>query len=233
MTPGEGGASGGGRERPATGQAPLPSPLPSLSLRHELARKALHLSSAAVPAVYALGAPRERLLPALLALVGVAALVELARARSQRARAHFVRATGRLLRAHEHERLSGATWMLAAYAFAVAAYPRDAAVAAMWAVAVGDASAAIVGRLAAQRAGRAALPRGAPVPHGKTLAGSAACFVATLAGAAGVAALPLAPSVVAAAAATLAERPAGPVDDNVRVVVAVGCGILLWRMAFS
>jgi hypothetical protein len=57
--------------------------------------------------------------------------------------------------------------------------------------------------------------------------------VATLAGAAGVAALPLAPSVVAAAAATLAERPAGPVDDNVRVVVAVGCGILLWRMAFS
>ena len=223
-----------GRGGSSTRQSPLPSSLfPALSLRHELARKALHLTSAAVPVAYAAGAPRALLLPALVALVGVAALVEVARARSARARARFVRATGRLLRAHEHERLSGATWMLAAFAFAVAAYPRDAAVAAMWAVAVGDASAAIVGRLAARRAQRAALAQGAPLPQGKTLAGSAACFVATLAGAVGVAALPLAPATVAAAAATLAERPAGPVDDNVRVIVAVGVGILLWRMAFS
>jgi dolichol kinase len=186
-----------------------------------------------VPVAYALGAPRSLLLPALLALVAVAAVIELARARSEHARERFLRATGVLLRAHEHERLSGATWMLAAFAFAVALYPRDVAVAAMWAVAVGDASAAIVGRLASRRAHRAAAARGEPPPSGKTLAGSAACFAATLAGALGVAALPLAPATVAALAAALAERPGGPVDDNVRVIVTVGAGILLWRMAFS
>jgi hypothetical protein len=33
--------------------------------------------------------------------------------------------------------------------------------------------------------------------------------------------------------AALAERPRGPIDDNLRIVLAVGCGILLWRMGFS
>lgn len=218
----------------AAGRAPLAAPLPlPLPLRHELARKALHLTAAGVPVAYALGAPRALLLPALLALVAVAALIEVARVRSARARERFLRAAGVLLRAHEHERLSGATWLLVAFAVAVALYPRDVAVAAMWAVAVGDASAAVIGRLASRRAHRAAAARGDPPPAGKTLAGSAACFVTTLAGALGVAALPLVQAIVAALAAALAERPGGPIDDNIRVVVTVGVGILLWRMVFS
>jgi len=241
-------AAGGGGSRP-----PLPDV--SLTLRRELARKALHVTSAVVPAAYAAGAPRAALLALLLALVVVAAAVELARWRSARARERFLRATGLLLRAHEHQRLSGATWLLASFALAVALYPRAVAVAAMWGVAVGDASAAVVGRLAARRrANRAgAAHRAATTPHtsdvpttpavtraepagvtaGKTFAGSAACFVATLAGALAVARLGAGESVVAALAGALAERPARPFDDNVRIVAAVGVAVLLYRLSIS
>jgi dolichol kinase len=212
-----------------------------LSLRREVVRKALHASSAAVPLAYAAGLPRGVVLPVLLALVGVAAAVEVARRRSARARERFLSATGVLLRAHEHHRVSGATWLLASFALAVALYPRAVAVAAMWGVAVGDASAALVGRLAAQRraARSAALRTPAfptsplPAPAGKTVAGSVACFAVTLVGALTVARLGAAESAVAALAAALAERPAHPLDDNVRIVAAVGVAVLLWRLASS
>ena len=197
----------------------------ALTLRRELARKALHVTSAAVPVAYAAGLPRAGLLAGLLALLAIALVVEGARARSERARAHFTRAAGPLLRAHEHHRWAGATWLLAAFALAVGLYPAPVAVAATWAVALGDASAAIVGRWI----GRHRLsPRFA-----KTLEGSAACAAVTFAGALWVARLPLGASVVAVVAAALAEAPTRPLDDNVRVVLAVGAGILLWRMAFS
>ena len=199
------------------------------ALRRELARKALHVSSATVPLLYAAGAPRGVVLGILLPLGLVAAAVEVARVRSERARERFLRATGVLLREHEHHRLSGATWMLVAFTAAVATYPRAVAVAAMWGVSVGDAGAAVVGRFVAHRRRRSS--RG--VPGGKTVAGSAACFALTLAGALAVARLPAGEGVVAALAATLAERPSRPFDDNLRIVAAVGAGILLWRMAFS
>src|SRR5690606_20161456 len=126
--------------------APSRAPAPSLSLRHELARKALHLTSAVVPVGYAAGAPRRVVLTLLVALLVVAVVVELVRHREGIARAIFQRTAGPLLREHEHHRWSGATWMLAAYLLVAWLAPRGAAVAAMWAVAVGDAAAAVVGR---------------------------------------------------------------------------------------
>jgi len=248
-------AAGGGGSRPPLPDVPL-------TLRRELARKALHVTSAVVPVAYATGVPRAVLLPLLLALVAVAAAVELARRRSDRARERFLRATGLLLRAHEHQRLSGATWLLVSFALAVALYPRAVAVAAMWGVAIGDASAAVVGRVAAlrraRRARRAVTAHRGATPHHtsdaptasvvtppvtpaapagvtarKTLVGSAACFVATLAGALAVARLGPGESVLAALAGALAERPARPFDDKVRIVAAVGAAVLLYRLIIS
>ena len=71
---------------PSAPRSPLPIPPvssppaapdrpPTLALRHELARKALHLTSATVPVAYALGAPRDLLLALLGVLVLVALLV--------------------------------------------------------------------------------------------------------------------------------------------------------------
>jgi hypothetical protein len=40
-------------------------------------------------------------------------------------------------------------------------------------------------------------------------------------------------ALIAGILAAVAERPSRPLDDNLRIAVSVGCGILLWRMGFS
>ncbi len=194
------------------------------TLRHEIARKTIHIVSAAIPAAYALGAPRAAVVLAL-ALAGVAAAgVEVARARSAHVRATFDRLVGPLLRPHEHGRWSGATWMCAAYLIVALVFPRREAVAAMLAVAFGDAAAAVVGRLA----GRRNPPRAAGA---KTWAGSVACFAATTLGALVVARLSAPAAVACGAAAMLAERPRWAVDDNMRIAVAAGAAA--WGAAWA
>ena len=93
----------------------------------------------------------------------------------------------------------------------------------MCAVSLGDAAAAIVGRglrssLASQR---------------KSLAGSAACFAASVIAARMIASLTWREAILTGVLASAAERPSRPLDDNIRIALAVGCGILLWRMGFS
>lgn len=207
------------RKPDALGAAP---PLPPLSPRGELARKSLHVSSAIVPVGYAAGVPWSAVALLLAILLSAALAVELVRERSLTAQAHFLRTTGRLLREHEHHRWSGATWLLLSFLTAVLVLPRDIAVAAMWAVSIGDAAAALVGR-------SLGTPR---TTGGKTKAGALACWAATGVGAALVAQLGVAQSLVAATAAAAAEWPRRPLDDNLRIVAAVSAGILLWRIVF-
>jgi dolichol kinase len=178
-----------------------------------------------VPLAYAAEMPRRTLLAVLVVLLLVALLVELARRRHEAVRHAFHRATSPLLRAHEHERWVGATWMLLAYVLVVWLAPRAAAIAATWAVAVGDASAAIVGR---------SVGRWRIGAHGKSLEGSLACCVATALGAAFVARLGPAVSIAAGIAAAVAEWPGRPLDDNVRVAAAVAltvAGVGAWLAA--
>jgi dolichol kinase len=199
-----------------------------VTLRHELARKTIHLASAAVPAAYAAGLPRRWLLVALGAALAVAVTVELARHRVPRARATFERRVGALLRAHERDRWSGATWMCVAYLLAALLFARPVAVAAMLGVALGDAAAAIVGRW---WGARHIAPDAAP--RGKTWVGTAACAGATLLAALLVARLPLLAAAAGAVAGALAERPAGPLDDNVRIALATGGASALALLALG
>ena len=195
-----------------------------LALRWELARKALHIAWAIVPVAYALGIRREVVLLGLALACAIAIIVEIARAHSVAFSRLFHRSTGPLLRHHEHRRWSGATWLLFSFFLSVLIFDRPTAITAMWAVAVGDATAAIVGRtIGRHHVGRSA----------KTIEGSIACAIITMAGAFTIAQLTPLPSIVAGIAAALAEWPAGPLDDNMRIGLAVGGGILLCRMAFS
>ena len=78
-------AGGGVRQEAAPPDAPAAAAaavvVVPLALRHELARKALHLTSATVPVAYASGLIARRWLAAfVLALLGVALAVELGRA---------------------------------------------------------------------------------------------------------------------------------------------------------
>jgi dolichol kinase len=199
-----------------------PPKRPALTLHREIARKGLHLLSAPVPIAYALGVSRTVVTIALALALAVALGVEVARARHEKTRTVFDARLGRLLRVHEVERLSGATWLVIALLTATLLFPRDIAVAAMVAVAVGDAAAAIVGRALAR-----------PAREGKSIAGSLACFVASAVMAWSIAHFTWPEALVAGIIAAVAERPSRPLDDNLRIVLAVGCGILLWRMGFS
>jgi len=234
-------------------RAPVNGTAARLTLRREVARKALHLVFVVVPVAYAFGFPRKWLLVALGAGALVAVVVELARAWHAPTRARFVRWVGALLREHEHARWSGATWMILSMLAVVAFAPRGVAVAAMWAITAGDAAAALVGRAFERRGDERERSGGTGVATdaerardgesmganrttragSKTIRGSAACFVVTMAGALMLARLGAMESVVAAVLATAAERYGEPVDDNARIAAAVALGIALWHMVFS
>jgi dolichol kinase len=194
-----------------------------LSLRRELTRKALHLLSTAVPVGYAVGLPRSAVVAGLAVALGAAVAVELGRVRSARTRTVFDARVGLLLRAHERRNLSGATWLTIALLVAAVCFPRDVAIAAMCAVSLGDAAAAVVGR---------ALARARPAQR-KSFSGSAACFTTSAIAAHTIAGFVWREALIVGALAAVAERPRRPLDDNLRITIAVGCGILLWRMGFS
>lgn len=150
-------------------------------------------------------------------------LVEGARHLSTRAARLFDAMFASLLRPHEQAGITGATWLAIAMLGAMLVFPPGPAVVALWAVAAGDGAASVVGRLAAQRR---ATPRA-----GKTIAGSLACAIVTAAGAHWLTdATPLVAGAIGALAA-LAERPRGPLDDNLRIVVAAG--IAAWAFGVA
>ena len=197
------------------------APTPQSLLRRELARKTIHLSSAAVPIALALGVGRRVALPVLGGLALIAIVVEIARATSSAVASRFDRLFRALLRLHESRRITGATWLLGAMFGAVLLLPRDIAIAATWAAAVGDAAAALVGiRFGRHRSSR----------DGKSLEGSAACLMATLVGALLLARLGIAGALLVSVAAALAERLSWPRDDNVRIVAVVGITALVAAM---
>lgn len=189
-----------------------PRPIRRLPLR-EVGRKGLHLTSAVVPALLGLGIDRGLLIAVLAALAAGALGVEAARRRSRVVASRFDALFAPLLRSHEHHRVTGATWLLLSFLAAVVLLPRDIAIAALWAAAVGDAAAALVGIPFGYHRGAGA---------GKSLEGSIACAVTTAVGALFVAGLAPWIAVVAGIVAALAERTSWPHDDNARIVATVG-----------
>ncbi len=176
----------------------------------EVPRKTLHLLTASVPVGLMLGVPQRAVAAALVALFGVACGIEVARRRSPTVAEGFDAIVGDMLRPHESARgVTGATWLLAAMSLVCLMAPLPAAIAATWAGAVGDSTAAIAGRI-----WRMTRPG-----TGKTVAGSTACLLMTALGAWWLAGFSIPAAAGIGAAATLAELPAVAVDDNLRVTL--------------
>ena len=186
--------------------------LPGVARGRELPRKTLHLTTASIPVALWLGVEQRLVATLLVALFGVACAVEFARRRSAAFSSRFDATVGVMLRPHEVTNgITGATWLLAAFALTCLTVPAYAAIAATWAGAVGDGSAAVIG--SAWRRWRGG--------SGKTLVGSAACAIATAAGAYWLAGLTPVIAGALGVAAAAAERPQIALDDNVRVTAAV------------
>lgn len=192
-----------------------------LAVRHELARKALHLGAAVVPLSYRAGAPRDALALILAAALLVALLVEIARVRRPSVQGALDRMVGPLFRHHERARLTGATWLAVALLVALMLLPPPLAIATMWAAAVADPAAALVGRT---------IGRIRPRPGAKSLEGALACFAVAALGAWLVAGLPPSWALAAGIAAAAAEWPTVSLDDNIRVSLGVGLTLAALRM---
>ncbi len=184
-------------------------------LWRELARKALHLATGAVPVAYALGVSRALLLGLLGSACGFALLVEWARRVHTPSRDIFRRLFGSLLRPNEHDDVTGATWLALSCVAALVFLPRSAAVAALWAATAGDAAAAITG--VAWRTWRGASVQGRTIVGSTTLTLVSAAGVMSLTGVSPIVAL------LVGLAAAAAERVSGRLDDNV-VIAAVTAG---------
>lgn len=183
-------------------------------VRAELSRKALHLASAALPISWSVGwisTPAVRLL--LVVSCAIAFVVEYARRRSPRIQRGFEALFGIMLRPHERAALTGASWLLLGMLGSAMLFPQPAALVALWAVAVGDGIASVVGRLATRASGASTT---------KTWSGTIACLVATAAGAWWLAAATAISALLIGLAAAVAERPRLALDDNVRVAAAAG-----------
>ena len=194
-----------------------------MTFRRELARKTLHLVFAGVPLSLTAGAPAGIVLAILGGMLAVAVALEVARASTAAVATTFTRAVGPLLREEERGRWTGATWLILVCLAAVWMLPRGDAIAVTWAAAAGDASAALVGIPLGGRLIRL----GPNAGRGKSVEGSAACFLVTFLGAYGLAGLSARVALLVAAAATAAEWPRSPVDDNVRVGAATTTVLIL------
>lgn len=193
------------------------------SLRVAPGRKLIHLSTAILPVAWSYGllaAADVRIL--LAAALGAGLGVEWGRKASPALRAHFNALVGPLLKPQESTTLTGATWLAAAMLLAAVILPERAAIVALWAGAVGDPAAALVGRAWQSRAARAATE--------KSFAGSATCALVTALGALWLAGAAVLPAAMVGAAAAIAEWPLRLGDDNLRVTLAAGAAAWLLRV---
>jgi dolichol kinase len=196
-------------------------------MRRELSRKAIHVASTAVPLLVWL-LPRPAAIALLVPVALLVLVVEAARHRVRAVRYHFLRRTRTLLRPHERRGLAGATWMALAYAAALLLFPRPVAVTAMLFNGLGDAAAALAGKRWGRRR----------TAWGKSWEGFAAGLAVDLAVGIGMwmlapAAVPLAGALLGALVAASAEFAPLPLDDNVRVTLLGGAGILLGALLFG
>jgi dolichol kinase len=196
-------------------------------MRRELARKAIHVSSTAVPLLVWL-VPRPVAVAVLVPVALLALAIDFARHRIRPIRYHFLRRTRTMLRPHERRGLAGATWMAMAYAAALLLFPKPVAVAAMLFNGLGDAAAALVGKRWGRRR----------TAWGKSWEGFAAGLATDLAVGLGMwmlapAAVPLAGALLGALVAAAVELAPLPLDDNVRVTLAGGAGIVLGALLWG
>ncbi|SHK03810.1 diacylglycerol/polyprenol kinase family protein [Rhodothermus profundi] len=199
------------------------SPVSALTYRGELLRKALHLLALSIP-VGMLQVSRSTALAVLWPLALVALGADLLRARWPAFHQLIRQVFGSMMRPEELPppggpiAINGATWVLLSSALLATLFPLPVAATAFAVFMVGDAAAAIVGR----RFGRHYWPGS----H-RTFEGSLAFFGTALL-TAWFFPVPMGHGILAALLATILEVLPLPLNDNVRVPLAVA--LLLWLL---
>jgi dolichol kinase len=182
-------------------------------------RKAFHATNATLiaAALAVVDWPDRMVFTTLGAVVALLLALDLARLTSPRLNAAFFRAFGKLASPREARRIASSTWYALGILIAVALFPRPEAIAGILVLGLADPAAAFVGLTVGRR------------PFlGGTLEGSLAFFATSAAVLAFEYAWPVV--LVAALAASVAERRSWPLDDNLTVPVV--CAGALFGMGW-
>ena len=187
----------------------------------ELHRKAIHIFSLVIPVGYYV-LPEETARKALLIAAVVAIVIEALRLNEPHLRNVTFRLAGALLREHEKTGLFSSTYLILGSLLCAHSFSKPVVIAAVLFLILGDAAAALVGRVF----GRTEI-------FDKTLEGSLACLGVCLAVGIllGVPALgldlPLKAAVAGALTATVFELLPIPLDDNFRIPLSAGFAMRL------
>ncbi len=176
----------------------------------ELLRKSTHLAGLTLPVIYLfLDKPTMLILVGLL--TGFAFTVELAKWCSPRFADIFFRTLTPLLRSHERKgAVTGATYYLVSVFLSILFFAKVLALVCIFFMIFGDMAAALVGKMWGKT----------KLIAGKSLEGSAACFIVCVT----IALVKLNPiiAVIGALVATLVELIPFPIDDNLTVPLISG-----------
>ena len=188
-------------------------------LRHEVERKAIHLSASLLPiSLFFLEPEVGTVLVAAALIAAIAA--DLARLRIPAVKTFFEKWFGETLRPHEASELTGSSYMCLAALVCIVLFPMPIAVAALLFLTVGDTAAALIG----QRWGRH------PLVPGKTYEGTLACLVCCIIIGAAVPGVPLVAGLAGAVVAAVVELfGMGTLDDNFGIPVF--SGLVMWIVA--
>lgn len=157
----------------------------------------------------------------LVPLTVLALFIDVVRLEHKTSKRVFLNLVGILLRKHEIDNFTGATYMMISALLCIAFFPAEIAVGSLAFLAIGDTLAALVG-----------IPLGKRkiLNTAKSLEGSLACFIGCF-----IFGLFFLNPVVALAGAfiaTVAEFSRIPVDDNLKIPIASGLAMSLVNMFF-
>ena len=180
----------------------------------ELPRRLFHIFGGLLLPATGLLLPQDVFLPALISVTVAFLLFEVIRLRSVSVNRWFTHHFQPLLREKEASRPTGSAYLLIAAVITFLLFDKPIAVMALSFVVVGDPIAGMIGETWGKRRIR-----------GKSLEGSAACFLACLViGAilASITGTPLALVIIGAACATLVEFSSLPINDNLTIPLISG-----------
>jgi len=185
----------------------------------ELARKATHLGALVIPGgYYFLQLDKADMLAIMIPIALLMVLIDISRLRNWTIyRSTVSRIMAPMIRNHEHAGdFSGATYILLSVCLTVALYSKPIAIAALAFIIVGDVLAALIGR----KFGRHRFGR-------KSVEGSLACLLGTLAVALLVPEIAMPVGVFGAVVATVTEAASSRIDDNISVPIISGLAMTL------
>jgi dolichol kinase len=188
------------------------------SLLTETYRKAIHIGSLIIPLSYrfVFHSDRRTFFLFLVPITVIAFLIELFRLQNKTFKNIFYNIFGLIIRKHEHNDFTGATYLLMSSVLSIALFPADIAFLALSFLSIGDTLAAIVGKSVGKR----------KFQNKKSLEGTLACFVGTF-----IYALFFMPNPVIAffgsLSTALAELAEIPIDDNIKIPLISGFVMLI------